>query len=192
MKTRQTGFAYLWILGAAAEAAELERDRTGDPSVGNRSGGNLLQELINQIREAFDAVPQPSDEELLHPDCMDDCDILQFYGGVRWQDMSDEMIVYNYAALTAFSPKAFRYYLPAYLLWTLRNADSIEYVGEAALRALDPGAPSEMLHDFRKSHYSDLDAGQIEAVKVFLTLLGNHPDLGEYADEALLNHWLEA
>ncbi len=150
------------------------------------------KELGRQILDTFEEDPPPLDDELLHPDCMDDCDILQFYGGIRWRDMSDAMIVYNYAALTAFAPKAFRYYLPAYLLWTLRNADSVEYVGEATLRALDPGTPAEMLHAFRKSHFAELDARQVGVVKAFLVVLANHPDLGEFAEDALLNHWLEA
>jgi hypothetical protein len=148
-------------------------------------------ELRSRILTAFDAREPPRDSELLHPDCMDDCDILQFYGGVRWQDMSDEMIVYNYAALTAFSPRAFAYYLPAYMLWTLSYPDSIEYAGEALLRALDPGTSAEMLHDFRKSHFDALNRKQRETVSNFLEALSDHKDLGEYASDALLNHWLE-
>lgn len=152
----------------------------------------IEDELHRRVMDAFEGVPQPSDDELLHPGCMDDCDILQFYGGVSRQDMSDAMIVYNYAALTAFSAAAFRYYLPAYMLWTLRNPDSNEYAGEATLRALDPGTPDEMLHDFRKSHFAELDRAQVEVVRAFLLAVSDHPDLGEYADAALLNHWLDA
>ncbi|MCX2722475.1 DUF6714 family protein [Roseibium salinum] len=152
----------------------------------------IEDDLCRWIEEAFEDVPQPSDDELLHPGCMDDCDILQFYGGVSSQDMSGAMIVYNYAALTAFSAAAFRYYLPAYMLWTLRNPDSIEYAGEATLRALDPGTADEMLHDFQKSHFDELDRAQVEVVKAFLLTISDHPDLGEYADAALLNHWLDA
>ncbi len=150
------------------------------------------EELSRKIKEAFEDVSPPADDELLHPDCMDDCDILQFYGGVSRQEFSDDMIVYNYAALTAFSAKAFRYYLPAYLLWTLRNRDSIEYVGEATLRALDPGTSDEMLHDFRKSHFAGFNRNQIEAVKAFLMGFSEWPDLHEFADAALLNYWLDA
>ena len=150
------------------------------------------EELVSRIRAAFDDAPLPGDDELLHPDCMDDCDILQFYGGVRWQDMTDEMVVYNYAAPTAFSAKAFCHYLPAYLIWTLRNPESPEYAGEALLRALDPGTSGEYLHDFRKSHFDALDPEQVAVVKAFLWKMSSRPSLAEYADAALLNHWLGA
>lgn len=150
------------------------------------------EELVARICSAFGDAPRPGDDELLHPDCMDDCDILQFYGGVRWQDMTDEMVIYNYAAPTAFSAKAFRYYLPAFLIWTLRNPGSPEYAGEALLRALDPGTSAELLHDFRRSHFDALDPDEVAVVREFLRKMSGHPALAEYAEAALVNHWIEA
>ncbi len=134
----------------------------------------------------------PADEELLHPDCMDDVDVLEFYGGVRWQEMTDEMVVYSYAAPTAFSAVAFAYYLPAYLIWTLNNADRTEIAGESILLALDPGTEKELLHDFRKSKFERLTNDQVEAVKGFLWHLETHADLGPFAQAALVNYWIDA
>jgi len=150
------------------------------------------EKLAAQIREAFDGLAVPAENELLHPDCMDDVDIQEFYGGVRWQEMTDAMVVNGYAAPTAFSAKAFQYYLPAFLLWTLRNPDSTDYAGEAILLALDPGTPKEMLHDFRMSKFALLTERQPEAVRAFLTHVAAHPDLGEFAQAALENYWFEA
>ncbi len=151
-----------------------------------------METLVREIGEAFAGCAQPSDDELLHPDCMDDVDVLEFYGGVRWQDMTDEMIVYGYAAPTAFSPKAFQYYLPAYLIWTLNNLDSTEYAAESILLALDPGTEAEMLHDFRKSKFSLFTPAQVAVIKKFLWHVSTHPDLGAIADRALVNYWMDA
>lgn len=150
-----------------------------------------IENLTEDIRLAFDDRLPPTDEELLHPDCHDDVDILQFYGGVYWQDMDDAMIVYNYAAPTAFSPKAYRYYLPAYLNWMLQNPDSIEYVSEAFLISLDPGTSSEMLHQFRKSKFQLLTSEQKQMIKRFLNHFAAHGDLAELAENALKNYWAE-
>ncbi|WP_170328939.1 DUF6714 family protein [Ruegeria arenilitoris] len=147
--------------------------------------------LANQIIAAFDGLDPPADDELLHPECIDDVDILEFYGGVKWHEMTDQMIVYSYAAPTAFSPKAFQYYLPAYLIWTLRNSDSPEYASESILLALDPGTSKEMLHEFRKSKFSQLTPTQTEAVLRFLYYFSDHPELGEFAEAALVNYWIE-
>ncbi len=122
---------------------------------------------------------------------MDDVDILEFYGGIKWQDMTDDMVVYGYAAPTAFSAKAFQYYLPAYLLWTLRNPDSPEYAGESTLLALDPGRPDECLHEFRKSKFAMLTLKQRELIRKILCHFANHAYLGELAETALLNYWLD-
>lgn len=147
--------------------------------------------LATQIIAAFDGLDRPTDDELLHPECMDDVDVLEFYGGVTWREMTDQMIVYGYAAPTAFSAKAFQYYLPAYLLWTLRNSDSPEYASESILLALDPGTSKEMLHEFRKSKFNQLTTAQKEVVLRFLYHFSDHPELGEFAESALVNYWIE-
>ncbi|WP_377194324.1 DUF6714 family protein [Ruegeria meonggei] len=147
--------------------------------------------LITLISAAFGGLDTPLDDELLHPDCMDDVDILEFYGGVRWPEMTDQMIIHGYAAPTAFSAKAFQYYLPAYLIWTLRNSDSPEYANESILLALDPGTSKEMLHEFRKSKFSLLTPVQEEVVARVLHYFADHPDLGEFAEVALVNHWMD-
>ncbi|WP_282154235.1 DUF6714 family protein [Ruegeria atlantica] len=149
------------------------------------------EDLATRIIAAFDGLDPPADGELLHPECMDDVDILEFYGGVKWHEMTDQMIIYNYAAPTAFSAKAFQYYLPAYLIWTLLNSDSREYASESILLALDPGTSKEMLHEFRKSKFNQLTPAQKEAVLRFLYFFSDHPDLGEFAESALVNYWID-
>ena len=151
-----------------------------------------MKSLVEEINEAFAGLEPPGDDKILHPDCMDDVDILEFYGGVRREDMTDENIIYSYAAPTAFSAEAFRYYLPAYLIWTLNNQDTVEIAAESILLALDPGTERELLHDFRKSKFSLLTKEQITAIKRFLWYLSEHPDLGEFADSALVNYWIDA
>ena len=153
---------------------------------------SALRALIGTIDEAFADLDPPGDDKLLHPDCMDDVDVLEFYGSIRREDMTDAMVVYSYAAPGSFSPEAFRYYLPAYLKWTLHNLDSPEYASESILLALDPATDKEMLHEFRKSKFALFDKAQAAAVKQFLLALAEHPYLGEFAQSALVNYWLDA
>ena len=49
-----------------------------------------------------------------------------------------------------------------------------------------------MLHDFRKSKFTALTKPQIAVVKRFLWHLADHPDLGQFADSALVNYWIDA
>lgn len=81
--------------------------------------------------------------------------------------------------------------MPAYLVWTLRNPGSPEYVGESILLALDPGTPNESLHDFRKSKFAMLTLKQRGLIRKILCHLANHEYLRELAETALLNYWLD-
>jgi hypothetical protein len=150
-----------------------------------------MKQLIDDINAAFANLEPPTDDKLLHPDCRDDVDILDFYGGLRREDMTDRHVIYNYAAFNSFSAAAFQYYLPRFMVWTLENHDSIEYAAESLLLALDPGTDREMLHDFRKSKFALLTKPQIDVVKRFLWHLSGHDDLGQFADTALVNYWIE-
>ncbi len=150
-----------------------------------------MEPLREDIERAFAGLDVSGDDALLHPDCRDDVDILGFYGGLRREDMSDDQVVYNYAALTSFSARAFQYYLPRYMVWTLDNRDSIEYASESLLLALDPGTERDMLHEFRKSKFALLTKPQIDVVKRFLWQLAGHDDLGAFADTALVNYWID-
>lgn len=147
--------------------------------------------IAQQIHTEFGDLEPPGDDALLHPDCMDDGDIVDFYGNPRWQDLSSEKIVANYAAPSFFSPLAFRYYLPAFLVWTLENPDSPEVAGESIIHALDPGTPNEHLHEFRYSKFQSLTDNQFTVVRNFLIYFSAHNDLGEPAASALMNYWRE-
>jgi hypothetical protein len=140
------------------------------------------------IEAAFAGLSPPGDDALLHPQCRDDNDIAEFYGGPDRRDLSDAFLVRNYAAPSFFSAEAFRYYLPAFMVWSLNNAGSPEYLAEATLRALDPGPESDPLHDFAVSKFALFDPAQRAAVVAFLEVFRKDPDLGEIA-EAALEHW---
>ncbi len=148
-----------------------------------------MDSLIQKIRAAFSYVSPLKDEELLHPECMDDTDILEFYGGVKWEDMSYQNVVYSYAAPSAFSARAFQYYLPAYLIWSLSNQDTVEVVIESILMSLNPGTDREHLHDFRKSKFALLDDDQLNVVHEFLHHFSEDEEYANLAEQALVNYW---
>lgn len=63
----------------------------------------------------------------------------------RWQEVSDEEIEKHGNALAYLDPKGFRYYLPAYMRWSLRHLDSRKTDPlNAAIYALSPSANPEV------------------------------------------------
>lgn len=144
--------------------------------------------VLAEIESAFAGLSPPGDDRLLHPDCRDDGDIAAFYGGPRWQDLAGDFIVRNYAAPSFFSAEAFRFYLPAFMVWALKHPDSPDYVIEATLRAFDPGAEGEPLQAFQASKFSLFTPAQRAAVAAFLEAFRADPLLGPIAADAL-KHW---
>ena len=85
-------------------------------------------ELVRrQIEEAFADVRYPGDANLVydtsghHLECNQ---IAELFRGKHWRELTLEFLVPNRDSLCFFSPAAYRFYLPAYLLATL--ADPVE------------------------------------------------------------------
>jgi hypothetical protein len=151
----------------------------------------VIQATIVEIEDAFSGLDPPGDAQLLHPQCMDDGDIADFYGELDRRQLSDDTIIGNYAAPSFFSAEAFQYYMPAFMIWSLRHHDTIEYAPESTLRALDPTSGGPGLYEFQVSKYALFTRRQRAAVIRFLQVFSSDPDLGPIADDALINYWLQ-
>ena len=55
----------------------------------------VIQATIVEIEDAFSGLDPPGDAQLLHPQCMDDGDIADFYGELDRRQLSDDTIIGN-------------------------------------------------------------------------------------------------
>jgi hypothetical protein len=138
--------------------------------------------VLAQIDTAFATVPRPGNDELLHPNCADDNDIMALYEVTDWHDLSDATVENEYAALSFLSPAGFRYFIPAYMSFTLRNPESGAAAVESTLWSLSPSSDQH----FTPSKFIHFDAAQSTAVVSFLEAMAKYQEV----DEALL-YWLE-
>lgn len=84
-------------------------------------------ELISIIESAFDGVPQPKDITLHVAEAHDDYDYSNnayhrksdFIG--PWQNIPEGHLQECQSALSYFDKVGLRFYLPAYMIWYLRN-----------------------------------------------------------------------
>ncbi len=77
---------------------------------------DIVRKTIVDIEAAFSGLSPPGDARLLHPQCMDDGDIVDFYGAPDRRQLTDDTIIGNYAAPSFFSIEAFQYYMPAFMI----------------------------------------------------------------------------
>lgn len=86
-----------------------------------------VREIIAAVSRAFWNVPYPGDDRLLAEDCCDSHELerLQSQGwNSHWTNVPEEVIEWHADSLPFLSPEAFRFYLPAFIIYSLRTAES--------------------------------------------------------------------
>lgn len=133
------------------------------------AGMGIVDDVLTQIDAAFAAAPRPSDDDLLHDDCYDDNDIAALYAYADWRDVPDEVVAYEYAALSFLSPAGYRHFIPAYMSFALRHLDSGENSVDSTISSLGLDEWSdERMRAFTRSKWTGLDGAQRAAVLAFL------------------------
>jgi hypothetical protein len=125
--------------------------------------------LIRAIEDAWREVARPENDRLLHPRCRDDNDIAWLYPIDHWADLVTADLEPDYASLSFLSPEGFRYFLPVYLIWSLRHLDSDSVVLDSLAFHFTPGPPH--LEEFRQSKYSTFSQDQLQLVEATLDLI---------------------
>lgn len=105
----------------------------------------------------------------------------------RWQDVPNADLLDYYNSLVYLDAKGFRYYLPAYLIWDLRENTSSEYgIVSGTLWHLHPPDDDSQLERFRL-----ITPQQGRAVCSFLRFVAIHGGEGEREEAAghLADYW---
>jgi len=143
-------------------------------------------ELIAEIEQTFEARPLP------HPIAECDCpgcrDLTADFYGRQWLEIDDAKLEAN-KSLSFFAPKAFHYFLPAYLRYSLRHFNLDSAVCEFTVYALAP--TGDLVKDpsrtaWMRERLICFDRKQAEVILRFLALVsqdeelsGFHYDIGE-------------
>ena len=109
----------------------------------------------------------------------------------NWEAIPDE-IISQHCYLSHLDAKGFRYYIPAFMLSSLREPEFSDTLG-STIFALYP--KKDDLWDYKMMHYSLLDAQQRSAVAQFLSSLPQLVDLSpeeqRMIERAIRNFWHE-
>ena len=154
--------------------------------------------LREVIEEAFAHVRYPGDTALLHPSYSGaDGEVQGFQGQAwtsDWRSIPPEAIEENYCSLLFLSPQAFRFFLPAYMSYTL-TAGSRNRVGKVLsfmLYCLNPDVDEQAFLDHFLGQVREFTGQQREAVRSFLeSIRDEHDDetLRREAVDSLTRYW---
>jgi hypothetical protein len=150
------------------------------------------QLLKRQIEQAFADVQSPDGERLLDFDrnhceeCAEDYDYdMEAFAGKHWKELSSDFMDTHARTIRSFTPEAFHFYLPAYLIASLDNPES-----EAADYLLTMLKPPELWEETAvKSEFAHrigvLTEEQTQAIRSFIHFLKD-----EYS-ENFHNDWMQ-
>jgi hypothetical protein len=147
--------------------------------------------VIQLIRRAFWETPAPGPDEILHCGA---CELwLESFLPAfpeSWEQLRDDDIADEYEALTATKPKAWRFLLPAYLIWHLRNYDGSN--SNTVNHLIYQLTRTEKTDSYIVECYEGLSSEQARAVTAFLSFIARQDDdarLAIDAAKALSSYW---
>ena len=154
----------------------------------------MEEQLLAEVRVAFCQVERRSDAELF----AERADYLWSEGlhggsGPRWE-VPAEAIAHEPHALGALTIAGFRFFLPAYLSWTIKNIHTDYFTADTTIYALDTTDYSEPVLTERRARYGSLSSAQHAVVVKFLTWAAAHDDRldAKAALRALTSYWSSA
>lgn len=167
-----------------------KRQRKAEAEGERRAQGVRVAGVIAMIARAFQQV-QREDGVSLH-----EADVLDSYGtdsqraaarrkdvDTSWCDVPAADIEHYHAVFSFLDPKGFRYYIPAYMTWSLRNYQSSRSMTvDSTIYALALHDQAE-LRDYQLERYSLLTNEEGGAVLAFLRYMAHETD-GRVDDRA--------
>lgn len=126
-------------------------------------------EVIELIEDAWREVPYPGDDQIFTPNSYDDEDIGDYFRGTTWRGHSPLALRCHSSAFTFFTPQAFHYWLPAFLIAAIQNPEEADVVVDYIPWSLSDQYAAERWPLFSRT--------QKQAVAAYLRL-----QIGKYGD----------
>jgi len=95
------------------------------------------EETIRQIEEAFADVAYPGREALFNDHCCECADVSASYAGRRWTEIALADVLAG-RETSFLSPAAWRYYLPALMIWCMRAPEAVDVIQDNLVYQLEP------------------------------------------------------
>jgi len=127
--------------------------------------------VSESIESAFADVPYPGDDRIAdHQDCPECDDIRAHFRGASWRGHTVDELQQYQSALPLFTPQAFQYFLPAFMLVSLgdwRQADDIPFSIMYMCLPPEPDKDAGLQQHWRE-RFEMLTLRQREAIAAYL------------------------
>ena len=114
----------------------------------------------------------------------EECDELRdTFSDLKWDSIQQTILDSNWGQLPLFSPAAFHYFLPAYILRCLDNFDPDNLICEFTLYSLCPTSTTEDDKKWHSERYQLFTEDQRKAIGSFLKLAKTSDEFSDFHDE---------
>lgn len=155
--------------------------------------------VIDGIEQAFGNVRRGEGTTLHETEVLDDYGSDQELAAARaldidtrWQDVADELIAEHSGALCFVDPAGFRYYIPAYMRWTVKYFDA-GTGSESALHTVLMLTPNRRFQEdgAKLERFRVFSRDESRVICEFLRLMAEHAGFStqELATNALEDYW---
>jgi len=131
-------------------------------------------EIKKMIQEAFSGVEYPGDNDLVD-DVKGDierAEIRKDFVGKHWRDIPNEMFDRRFDSLPFLTIQAYRFYLPAYVFYSLDNIDEPDLTLDYLIYSLiPPSKEDKALTKVFNTRISSFNLQQKQALQSFLRIV---------------------
>ena len=140
-----------------------------------------LVALRADILRAFAAGERPPETEIALHECEECAALRAAFAHLDWGRVPAAVLQEHYSALPLFSPAAFAYFLPAYLLYALDHFAPDGGPSEYTVYSLVPNEPeNEDVADWHRERLKPFTREQLVVVERFLDLVEADEEFGTY------------
>ncbi len=153
-----------------------------------------IDRLRQRIVKAFSSVPRPSKENIARHECEKCEELRNVFAPLSWDSIDRETLETYHGKLPLFTPQAFHYFLPAYLLQSLQGFNDDNIVCEFTIIFLCPTVENEAVEEWWLERMKQFTPEQKDVIAIFLKLaiinrkLRSYRDLAEFGLNQNLRH----
>jgi hypothetical protein len=124
-------------------------------------------DIIQQIMAAFAGTEYPGRNALANDHCCECAEVAGAYAGRPWTDITlDHLLAGRETAL--LSAAAWRYYLPAMMIWCLREPDAVDVIQDNLVYQLEPPDGERGVPEWFQERATGFSAEQRAAIVAYL------------------------
>jgi hypothetical protein len=125
------------------------------------------REVVELVTAAFRETTVPPADLLLNQHCCECLETSEAFAGKPWTDISlEQLLVGRETAL--LTPEAWRYYLPAVILWCVRAPDVVDVIQDNLVYQLTPPTEDGGVPGWFEPRARGFDAAQRHAIVAYL------------------------